>query len=142
MLTKYFHTWEERAHFGEMFVVTHSLFDGFAFIALLFTILIQQSEIKTQREETKRTVIIQKTLVQVLGITARLNAQYSLLDSKNRAYDRLIKNNVSKGKLDAEETGIKKIEQDISDSVESLKDLLDKVKTVETETNFSVEQIQ
>jgi hypothetical protein len=133
LLKTYFHTWEERAHFGESFVITHSLFDGLAFVALLFTILIQQSEVKSQKEDIKRTIIIQKTLVEILGITAQLNAQYALLDSKNRAHDRSIKDNVPTRTLDTEEAGIKKIEQDISGSIEDLKTTLDKVQIPETE---------
>lgn len=137
LLVEYLPTWEERAHFGEMFVVTHSLFDGLALVALIFTILIQQSEIKSQKLEAKKTVMVQKTLVEVLAITAQLNAQYSLLDSKNRAHDRSLKNSVPREQLNTEVVGINNIECNISDSVENLKDMLATFEAVETVIDYS-----
>lgn len=129
LLMNFAHSWDERSHFGEMFGITHSVFDGLAFVALLFTILLQQSELVTQKDETKRNASIQKTLVEVLGITAQLNAQYSLLDSRNRAHDRSITDNVPAERRSKEEEGIAGIEKDISKSIDDLHNLLNALKT-------------
>ena len=128
-----FPTWEERAHYGEMFGITHSLFDGLAFVALLFTILLQQSEITGQKDETKKNLIVQKTLVEVLGITAQLNAQYSLLDLKNRIYDRSIEAKIPAANLIEEERNIKQIETNILNTIDELKNMLDGFKITEVE---------
>lgn len=136
LLGKYFHTWEEAAHFGEMFVVTHSLFDGLAFVALLFTILLQQSEIQSQKNETKRTANIQIKLVEVLAITAQMNAQSSLLASKNRAYDRSIANNIPATSLDKKSTELEVIEKGILNSVNTLNNLHSEYLDIENKTEL------
>lgn len=133
LLDKYLPTLEERAYFGEMFGVTHSLFEGLGFAALIFTILIQQREIKDHRKETNKSVLIQKSLVEVLSITAQLNAQYSLLDSKNREHDRSLALKVPKTTSDEEDKEIKKVELKISNSVDTLIEIRSDLKKLEAE---------
>ncbi|MCD9188979.1 MAG: hypothetical protein LUM44_21355 [Pyrinomonadaceae bacterium] len=133
LLIKFLPTWEDRGAFGEMFIVVHTLFDGLAFVALVITILNQQSEIKSQNFETQRVIIVQKTLVEVLAITAQLNAQYSILDSRNRSHDRSLANNLSREELNNEIESIGEIEKQISTSTEMLKMLLSDIKKIPTD---------
>lgn len=50
--------WQNRGIFGEIFGSVNSLFSGFAFAGLIFTILLQSQELKLQREEMRGTRIV------------------------------------------------------------------------------------
>lgn len=72
--------WEERSSFGEMFGGINTFFSGLAFAGLLYTILVQQSEIQSQKQELERTLQIQSLSVRVLSLTGMINAHHSMLE--------------------------------------------------------------
>jgi hypothetical protein len=48
-------TWENRGQFGDMFGAVNSLFSGFAFAGLIYTIHLQRKELGYQRSELELT---------------------------------------------------------------------------------------
>jgi uncharacterized membrane protein (DUF485 family) len=94
----------ERALFGDSFGLINSLFSGFAFAGIIYTILLQRKELSLQRKELqetrlelKRSATAQeasekqlKRQSENLKITAKLNAlstlvsYYSDLETKNK----------------------------------------------------------
>src|SRR5262245_27407764 len=77
----------DRSNFGEMFGGINALFSGFAFLGVIYTILLQKEELQLQRkeleqtrEELKRTAEAQERSEQSLSkqaeslkLTAKLN---------------------------------------------------------------------
>jgi len=94
----------DRASFGDSFGVINSLFSGFAFAGIIYTILLQRKELSLQRkelqetrEELKRSATAQekserqqRRQSENLKITAKLNAlstlvsYYSDVETKNK----------------------------------------------------------
>ena len=47
--------WTDRGTFGDLFGVVNALFSGLAFAGIIYTILLQRTELKLQRQELKET---------------------------------------------------------------------------------------
>lgn len=96
----------QRAYFGDMFGALNTAFSGLAFMALIYTLLLQQEELRLQREELKatraelkRTAEAQekseealskqaaslKVTAKLNGLSARLQHQNTLIEMTNSA---------------------------------------------------------
>ena len=77
----------DRGTFGDMFGSVNALFSGFALAGIILTILLQQSELKLQREELKET----RKEFQIQNETLRLqrfeNTFFHLLDLHHKIVD-------------------------------------------------------
>ncbi len=52
-----FDSWTDRGTFGDLFGIVNALFSGLAFAGIIYTILLQRSELKLQRQELTETRI-------------------------------------------------------------------------------------
>jgi septal ring factor EnvC (AmiA/AmiB activator) len=89
--------WSERGTFGDMFGAINALFSGLAFAGLIFTIIMQREEIKTNqdeielnRQELHKSVRAQQKTQQALqdqakqtALTARINAMSTVINYYN-----------------------------------------------------------
>jgi hypothetical protein len=93
--------WEDRGTFGDLFGAVNALFSGLAFAALIYTIVLQRDEIKSNREEivlnrkelakaSKLQQKAQEVLIQQVDqtrLTAQMNAMRTLVDYYNNQID-------------------------------------------------------
>ncbi len=89
--------WSDRGTFGDLFGAVNALFSGLAFAALIYTIILQRDEIKTNREEivlnrkelakaSKLQQKAQQVLIQQVEqthLSAKMNAMRTLVDYYN-----------------------------------------------------------
>lgn len=89
--------WSDRGTFGDLFGSINALFSGLAFAALIYTIVLQREEIKTNREEiglnrkemakgAKLQQKAQQILMQQVDqthLSAKMNAMRTLVDYYN-----------------------------------------------------------
>ena len=89
--------WSDRGTFGDLFGAVNALFSGLAFAALIYTIILQRDEIKTNRQEIvlnrkelakasklqqkSQLVLIQQ--VEQTHLSAKMNAMRTLVDYYN-----------------------------------------------------------
>jgi hypothetical protein len=83
MITYMLKDWPERGQFGDLFGVTNSSFSGLAFAALIYTLFLQQKQIRLQSQELadQRAASIKDHDLSALTI---------LLDHYNRRQDQLL----------------------------------------------------
>jgi len=112
---------DNRAKFGEMFIVVHALFDGLALAALIFTVISQDKEIKEQG-------VRQSELVKVSALSALLNAEYALLYSKIREFER--SSGQPRDDRSAKELEISRREEEIHKLTSTLNSMID-IKMIE-----------
>ncbi len=85
-----------RGTFGDMFGAINALFTGITLAGLIYTIYQQQKDMKTSREETKRSIAAQenaaealKRQAELLHRTATLNAYSIMINSYNHLIQEL-----------------------------------------------------
>jgi len=92
-----FGSWEASKYFSTTFSAINSLFAGFAFAGMIYTIILQSKELQLQREELSLTrselaksAIAQEKQVEMALNTAKLNAAIS----KYETYSNFITNQI------------------------------------------------
>ena len=82
--------WQTRGQFGDTFGALNTLFTGWAFVGVLFTLFQQSREIEEGREKIEEQRAIQKKTeemllkqVEALSITARVNALTARISGYN-----------------------------------------------------------
>jgi hypothetical protein len=77
-LTPFFmNCWQERPHFGEMFIAVNALFSGLAFAAIVFTLYLQRGVLELQRQNLQHAQEQSKKQAQ------QLEAQRQLVSKQN-----------------------------------------------------------
>jgi TctA family transporter len=78
-----FGDWGNRANFGEMFGGINTLFSGLAFAGVIYTILLQRTELESQRAAQRESDEALKQQLKTLEETAKLSAMATLSNVYN-----------------------------------------------------------
>lgn len=91
---QFFDDWGTRGTFGDSFGAINSLFSGFAFAGIVYTIFLQRSELKLQREDAKRSSEQLEGQIQLLNqqkfeakFFQLLNLHHQIVSSNNSRYN-------------------------------------------------------
>lgn len=87
----YVSTPAERGQLGDIFGITNSLFSGFAFVGLFFTIYLQQKQIRIQRAELEQSKQSAEVNRKNQEVSNNLNALTKLIEY----YDQILEADVS-----------------------------------------------
>lgn len=122
----------DRANFGDMFGGVNALFSGFAFLGVIYAIILQREELKLQRKELEltrkelnRTAEAQEKSEKALSkqaeslkITAKLNGLSSVLNYKIGMIDALATGKYGPGGIDKKlKEECENIKQKIEDTI-------------------------
>jgi len=128
---KIFPSTEEHGTFGDMFGALNTLFSGWAFLGLIFTLLLQRQQLDDQRQEIRDARIAQQQSAESLRRQAQMGELVAQLDALNHiveVYDRKIERLAREAPLSSDERLILNQLKGLQNSYEGkLQELIDRI---------------
>jgi len=122
---------EEHGTFGDMFGALNTLFSGWAFLGLIFTLLLQRQQLEEQRQEIRDARIAQQQSAESLRWQAQMGELVARLDALNHivaVYDHKIERLEREAPLSSDERLILNQLKGLQNSYEGkLQELIDRI---------------